>query len=73
MVSASELETILARMATMADGKLTPVLAALLPKLLGPNMITSADAGIRSRVLQVRHALARAYSPRSCAAVASGC
>eukprot|EP01050_Picozoa_sp_SAG11_P001823 SAG11_NODE_85_length_17370_cov_29.272017_14_plen_215_part_00 len=53
MASASELETILARLATVADDKLAPILSKLLPKLLEPNMITSTDVNTRAGVLNV--------------------
>ena len=53
MSSVAELDTVLARLASMPDEKLDPVLAKLLPRLLDPKMVGSPDAPLRTKVIQI--------------------
>eukprot|EP01047_Picozoa_sp_COSAG01_P022116 COSAG01_NODE_1305_length_10807_cov_3.074897_1_plen_234_part_10 len=52
-MSLSELESVHARLASMADEKLDPVLAKLLPKLLTPQMVAAPNAALRGKVVAI--------------------
>jgi hypothetical protein len=53
MSTVAELDTILARLATLDDEKLEAPLAKLLPRLLSPQMVGAQDAALRGKVIQI--------------------